>query len=78
MKALTITQPWATLIAIGAKRFETRGWSTPYRGPLAIHAGKNLAPVVVSAACASSAGRNRSRQKLTDAGYADPRDLPAA
>jgi activating signal cointegrator 1 len=40
MKALTLYQPWATLIAIGAKRIETRSWSTPYRGPLAIHAGK--------------------------------------
>lgn len=38
MKALSLWQPWATLIAIEAKRFETRGWSTSYRGPLAIHA----------------------------------------
>lgn len=45
MKALTLTQPWATLIAIGAKRIETRSWWTGYRGPIAIHAGKNLAPV---------------------------------
>jgi hypothetical protein len=42
MKAITIWQPWATLIAIGAKRFETRGWPTKYRGPLAIHAGKQI------------------------------------
>lgn len=41
MKALTLTQPWATLVAQGAKRFETRSWSTPYRGPLLIHAAKN-------------------------------------
>lgn len=40
MKALTIRQPWATLIACGAKTIETRGWSTRYRGPLLIHAGK--------------------------------------
>lgn len=45
MKAITLTQPWATLVAIGAKRIETRGWSTSYRGPLAIHAGKGLGPV---------------------------------
>lgn len=42
MKAITLTQPWATLVAIGAKRIETRSWSTRYRGPLAIHAGKGL------------------------------------
>ena len=41
MKALTLYQPWATLIAIGAKKIETRSWGTNYRGPLAIHAGKN-------------------------------------
>ena len=41
MKALTIRQPWASLIACGAKRFETRGWKMNYRGKLAIHAGKH-------------------------------------
>lgn len=45
MKAITLTQPYATLIAIGAKRIETRGWSTTYRGPIAIHAGQGLGPV---------------------------------
>lgn len=45
MKGLTLTQPWATLIAAGAKRIETRSWSTDYRGPLAIHAAKGLGPV---------------------------------
>jgi len=42
MKALTLTQPWATLVAIGAKRIETRSWNTQYRGPLAIHAAKGF------------------------------------
>ena len=41
MKALTICQPYAHLIAIGAKRVENRGWPTKYRGHIAIHAGKN-------------------------------------
>ena len=42
MKTLTLTQPWATLVAIGAKRIETRSWATAYRGPLAIHAAKGF------------------------------------
>ena len=42
MKVLTLTQPYATLIAIGAKTWETRSWHTSYRGPLAIHAAKTL------------------------------------
>jgi len=37
---LSLHQPWASLIAIGAKRYETRGWPTSHRGPLAIHAAK--------------------------------------
>ncbi len=40
MKAITIMQPFATLIAIGEKHFETRCWPTKYRGDLLIHAGK--------------------------------------
>ena len=42
MKCLTLTQPWATLVAIGAKRIETRSWRTSYRGSLAIHAAKGF------------------------------------
>jgi hypothetical protein len=42
MKAITIIQPYATLIAVGEKRFETRSWAAKYRGPLAIHAGKKV------------------------------------
>lgn len=38
MKALTLYQPWATLVAAGIKTIETRSWRTSYRGPLAIHA----------------------------------------
>lgn len=42
MRAITLTQPWATLVAIGAKQVETRSWSTNYRGPLAIHTAKGF------------------------------------
>lgn len=42
MKALTLTQPWATLVAIAAKKFETRSWYTSYRGQLAIHASREV------------------------------------
>ncbi len=40
MKALTIWQPYAILWAKGDKKYETRSWSTSYRGPIAIHAAK--------------------------------------
>lgn len=38
MKAITLWQPWSSLVAMGIKQYETRGWYTNYRGPLAIHA----------------------------------------
>ncbi|MEM8603316.1 MAG: ASCH domain-containing protein [Cyanobacteria bacterium P01_H01_bin.121] len=40
MKSLTLWQPWASLIAIGLKHYETRSWGTKYRGLIAIHAAK--------------------------------------
>ena len=42
IRILTLTQPWATLIALGAKKIETRSWKTNYRGLVAIHAGKGF------------------------------------
>jgi len=45
MRALSIRQPWAYLIAIGAKTIENRSWHTPIQGPLIICAGKELAPL---------------------------------
>ena len=39
MKALTLKQPWASLVANGDKKFEFRKWKTNYRGPVLIHAG---------------------------------------
>ena len=44
MKVLTLTEPWAFLVVIGAKGVETRSWGTAYRGRLAIHAAKAFPP----------------------------------
>lgn len=38
MKGLTLLEPWASLMVAGYKHFETRCWSTDYRGDLVIHA----------------------------------------
>ena len=40
MKAISLWQPWASLMAHGMKTIETRDWYTFYRGPLIIHAAK--------------------------------------
>ncbi|WP_046233728.1 2-oxoglutarate dehydrogenase E1 [Paenibacillus algorifonticola] len=42
MKAITVWEPWATLLALEEKGFETRGWPTKYRGKIAIHAAKKI------------------------------------
>lgn len=39
MRALTICQPYASLILDGSKRVENRTWETRYRGNLYLHAG---------------------------------------
>ncbi|WP_018752202.1 hypothetical protein [Paenibacillus sanguinis] len=61
VKTITVHQPWATLLAWEFKRLESRGWSTDYRGPLAIHAGKH----VDREACE----REPIRSVLADLGY---------
>jgi hypothetical protein len=40
MKALSIRQPWAWLIATGFKDIENRTWPTDFRGRIYIHAPK--------------------------------------
>ncbi len=41
MIALSVKQPWASMIASGRKTIETRTWDTKYRGPLLICAGQS-------------------------------------
>jgi len=79
--AITVYQPWATLIAIGAKTIETRSWAIDIQrwaietsgrmGPLAIHAAKAIYkehPLWFSNKFCMDA--------LLSAGYYDMRTLP--
>lgn len=50
MKALSVKQPWANMIASGEKTIETRKWYTDYRGPLLIVSSK--IPRIEPAGCA--------------------------
>ena len=45
MRAITIRQPWASLIALGLKNVETRSWTTTHRGTIAIHAAAGMPPL---------------------------------
>lgn len=40
VKAISLWEPWASLMRSGAKTVETRSWYTSYRGPLLICAAK--------------------------------------
>jgi activating signal cointegrator 1 len=42
LKAITLLQPWATLVARRAVSYELRDYQVIYRGPIAIHAGTKL------------------------------------
>ena len=71
MKALCLLQPWASLMAAGVKRIDTRTWETLYRGPLVICASKRW----------SQAQRDMSvdaafQDSLRLAGYKEDRRLP--
>jgi hypothetical protein len=76
MKVLTLTQPYANLVAIGAKRIETRSWETLYRGPLAIHAGKGLRPVGGKQGLMELCRSEPFRSVLLAAGYLGTPALP--
>jgi hypothetical protein len=42
MKAITVKPTWAWAIIYAGKNIENRSWPTHFRGPVAIHASKNL------------------------------------
>ena len=56
MKALTIWQPWASLLVSGQKKYETRSWATAYRGPIAIHAAMRPVRRTIDALAADKEG----------------------
>ena len=71
VKALSLWQPWASLIADGAKQIETRSWSTAYRGSIAIHAAKRWTPEQ-NDLCQQEPFRGC----LLEAGFANWTDIP--
>lgn len=73
MKALTLTQPWATLVILGEKRIETRSMRFSHRGALGIHAAK-LFPDDARALC----HEEPFRTALARNGIRDDLDLPLA
>jgi len=77
MKVITLWQPYATAIALGLKRIETRGWRTHYRGILAIHAAgrspdlSDLSPALLNRLRAGAGGSFPSGQIVAVVTLAD-------
>jgi hypothetical protein len=71
MKAISLLQPWATLVVLGAKPYDTRTWETRHRGTLAIHASKRFPEECRELCC-----RPPHCHLLQRAGYRSWFDLP--
>ena len=72
MKALSIREPYASLILSGVKKIETRSWKTNYRGELYIHAslGKSSpSPEVMKLVLYTNPGYILCKAKLVDCIY---------
>lgn len=71
MKALSLWQPWASLVVLGVKQIETRSWSTEYRGPIIIHATGSVPPPALD-----FWRQAEVLHLLKGAGVMEPRGLP--
>lgn len=78
MKALTIKQPWATLIMRCGKDIENRQWYTSQRGIIAIHTSARMKREDVEEACALMRGfiPNFSERIFTDECFREPERYP--
>ena len=56
MTALTVRQPWASLIMRCGKDIENRDWRTNFRGPVAIHTSAKLSRSEIEDACSMMRG----------------------
>ena len=70
-RAISLLQPWATLLVSGQKKIETRSWKTLYRGPIAIHASKEF-----STGAKLLCDMEPFRSALLAAGFESPEQLP--
>jgi hypothetical protein len=71
MRVISLWQPWASLFVAGAKRIETRSWSTPYRGIVAVHASQRRDRFIAETCMGQPFAR-----ELAELGFNTPEDLP--
>ena len=70
MRAISVKQPWANMIASGVKTIEVRTWSTKHRGPVLIVS--SLRPNIPPAGAAVAVAR------LVDCRPMEPEDVEQA
>lgn len=66
MKAITLHQPWASLLVLGEKRLETRSWATRHRGLLAVHAAARIPPHALALMQSNAIFRRVARRRDLD------------
>ena len=79
MKAITVRPVWAWAIIYAGKNIENRSWRTHLRGPIAIHASKNITRSEYEVAGAALSRRaRRHRTQCRKAGCQSVADLQRA
>lgn len=81
MNAITLHQPWATLVALGVKTIETRSWPAPKSAigqRLAIHAGSTYPPPYSSGVVSRMGDYSFTRHARTSPNYITGPDGQAA
>lgn len=68
MKAISLWQPWASLMAFDRKKNETRGWATFFRGELAICAAKRIPSLTEFVSLGGPAGDYGLMKEITPLG----------
>ncbi|HJD97967.1 ASCH domain-containing protein [Mailhella massiliensis] len=76
MKAISVRQPWASLIVSGEKTVECRTWKTSYRGPLAICASRQ--PYTLESGLVLPGGVVLGVVELLDVRMMTRADIPAS
>jgi len=68
-KAISLWEPWASLMAMGIKTIETRHWATKYRGDLIICSAKKDIGVKALSSLLNSFPKQVSQQLIHNLSY---------
>lgn len=75
MKVASLWQPWPTLVLLGSKHLETRGWATKHRGLLGLHATASI-PASLFGPWDGPARTGQHKRRFTVGDYEVEQDNP--